>query len=144
LLVKNLKESRLLAKKDIEPQKTPGVNITELASTLSWELKEICFDLSGEPNGAMRNNEFNQHLKSIYQMGARDINFIKRDLQLKGLAKMIKSVPPYSDCWTLTNVGWEIARFKVQQEDKAGKKSVNDLVKAIVAARLKAVPRKAV
>jgi len=131
-LVKNLKDSGLFLKKEIEPKETPGINIPGLANSIDEKLKEICFDLSGKPNGAMKDNELNQHLKNIYGMNDRDINFVKRDLQLNGLATMIESEPPFQTLWwVLTNVGWEVVRFEIEKQEKLRKQPVSALIRAL-------------
>lgn len=135
LLVRNLRESGLLERKETEPKETPGINIPELAESLEWRLKEICFDLSGQPDGAMENRGFDQHLKNIYSMNERDINFVKSDLQQKGL--IIKSQPPNDNWWVLTNVGWEIARFESEKKEKLRGAPVSALIKALAEATVK-------
>jgi hypothetical protein len=140
-LVRSLRESGLLVRQKIQPRETPGIDIPALAESLDWTLKDICFYLSGKPNGAEESPEFASHLKNIYKMDDRNLNFVERELLKKGLVTTIKS--PYGTYfWTLTNVGWEIARLEAEGKERRKKMPIGELLQELVEKTSKDVLKK--
>ncbi len=52
-------------------------------------------------------------------MNNRDVNFIKRDLQTKGLVTYFQTQTPFIYAgWQLTNIGFELIRYEIEMEKK--------------------------
>jgi hypothetical protein len=121
LLLRNLKSSGgLRTSKVVERRETPGVEIDNYAQTIDSELKEICIDLSDLPNGFVGLLDFDHMLKNKYKKGIRDINFIKRDLQTKGLVTYHQPKPPnFYGGWQLSNIGFELVRYEIKKTNEA-------------------------
>lgn len=119
LLIKNLKQAGLLGKEKIQPRETPGIDIVKYSEMIESTLKEICIDLSGQPNGFIGIADFDGLLKTKYRKNNRDINFIKRDLQTKGLITYFQTQTPfYYAGWQVTNIGFELVRYELEIEKK--------------------------
>lgn len=119
LLIKNLKQIGLFERKKIEHRETPGINISTYSESINDTLKSICFDLSDQPNGSITLSEFDNLLKNKYKMRNRDINFIKRDIQTKGLAAYYNTKTPFLFAgYQLTNVGFELVRYEIREKEK--------------------------
>lgn|SRR3990172_13114877 len=132
LLVKNLKAAGLVSKKRIEHRETPGINIDEYSKSIDASLKAICFDLSGQPNGFIGFNEFENLLKTKYQKSNRDINFIKRDIQTRGLVAYLQPrLPNFYGGWQLSNIGFELVRYEIEKAKKDESNSLASLAKLL-------------
>lgn len=123
LLIKDLNQSGLFRRKEIEPKEMPGVkdsDIAEKSNSINDTIKQICFDLSDKPYGLMTDEDFNALLKNKYKLTDRSINFIKKDLQLNGLAlylpPQLERMPYFYGGWRLSNIGFEIVRYEIHKE----------------------------
>ena len=140
LLFKDLKQSGLLTKKEIEPKNIPGIRVGDIAKkskSVHDKLKQICFDLSNQPEGFIALSEFDQLLRTKYRMGDININFIKRDLVMQGLVLykplQIGKEAHFLGGWQLTDIGFEIVRYelKKQRDDRLRKKALSAIVRKL-------------
>jgi hypothetical protein len=117
MLLRNLKAAGVWHLKKIEKRQTPGIDIAEVSRTTEQRLKQICFDLSEATNGVMFPEPFDRLLIEKHHLNQRDINFIKRDLQLTGLILFESTPQPYSySYWKLSNLGFELVRYEIQSK----------------------------
>ena len=120
-LVRDLKAVDALNRSAIRPRETPGVNIAEVAVKTSDILKRICSWFSTRPNGCTTYIDFQNFLKGPeMNLVEQDANFAKRDVQVLGFITFVKGEPPANTgWWTLTPLGWELARYDKEQREKA-------------------------
>ena len=118
-LIKNLKQAGLLGKKKLQPRETPGIDIAKYSESIDEPLKRICIDLSDKLNGFIGITDFDNLLKIQYRKNNRDINFIKRDLQTKGLITYFQTQTPFFYAgWQLSNIGFELVRHEIEMGKK--------------------------
>ena len=113
-LIRDLRAAGAFAQQKIEPRKTPGVDVAQVAATLESNLKEICAKITEKPNGMVSFVELDLILKQTLKMDEQTANFAKRDLQTKGLVTYLQQ----TNYWTLTPIGWEIARLEAKRRSE--------------------------
>lgn len=119
MLIKDLKQSGLFRKKKIEQRETPGIDIAKCSESVDEKLKKLCFDLSDKPSGFIISTDFDNLLKTKYKMSNRDVNFIKRDLQTKGLVYYQSNTRFSYAGWQLSNIGFELVRHEIKKAKQA-------------------------
>lgn len=130
LLIKDLKQSGLFRKKKIEQRETPGIDIAKYSESVDEKLKKLCFDLSDKPSGFIISTDFDNLLKTKYKMSNRDVNFIKRDIQTKGLVAYYQSNTRSSYAgWRLSNIGFELVRHEIRKAKQAKTNSFLEVFK---------------
>ncbi|MBI4683672.1 MAG: hypothetical protein HY755_00550 [Nitrospirae bacterium] len=119
LFIKDLKQAGCFGKSKIEQKETPIRDIAKYSESIDEKLKEICFDLSKQPNGFIAPTEFDNLLKAKYRMNQQDINFAKIDLTEKELAKYYQPNPPlFAGGWQLISMGWKLVRYEKEEQKK--------------------------
>ncbi|HXV78791.1 MAG TPA: hypothetical protein VEG60_02820 [Candidatus Binatia bacterium] len=130
MLLKNLKAAGVWHRKKIEKREIPGIDIAEVSRTTDPRFKQVCLDLSEAPNGILFPQPFDKLLIEKYHLNQRDINFVKRDLQLTGLILFESTPQPYSySYWRLSNLGFELVRYEIQSQNKTVAELIAELAK---------------
>lgn len=127
-LVKNLKDAGLFT----VPTTARFNNVTHqtLFENLDEKIKQVAFYMSNQRESVTNDLDIEKMLMVKYgQITIQDINFIKRDLQLNGIASRI--VGEKLDIWFLTPLGWEIARLDRDQRRKSAQEQAAAFLKMI-------------
>lgn len=121
-LLKNLKDAGLYRATPIPTETKTShkeIDFKKLTKEIGSKVVNVLFDISNRLDGSIPDKDFNDLLRTKYNLNIQDINFTKKDMEKYSVVShSVTGAPYYIDLWLLSDIGWRIVRLEAERRKK--------------------------